>query len=261
MATEKLTFYTENITVNPYECDIYGRWKPTAFFQRMSSAAGAHAEKLGFGFNALRENNVFWVLSRVKLAIYSYPQQYEQIRLRTWPKTYQQKLFFIRDFQLFNERDCLIAAASSAWVVIDGSTRRLVPPQKLEGLRLPNTPGEHGLDEPLEKIALPDGGEERFRQKVRYSDLDEVGHMNNGRYVERICDAFELQTYEKQEMAWIQINFDKETRYNEELAVFRQPMGDEDGLFGIKGLNLSTNARAFEALVKFCPINITLGMD
>jgi len=71
------------------------------------------------------------------------------ITLRTWPKTIQQKLFFIRDYEVLNASGKRIAAATSAWLVIDAAIRRMVP-SKSAAINLPGSPDRIGLDEPLE---------------------------------------------------------------------------------------------------------------
>lgn len=253
MLPDKPKEYVLTHEIGTYECDFLGRWKLSAIFQQLTEAAGNHAAQLGSGMDELGEYNLFWVYARIKLMVYRYPGAAERIRVQTWPKSLQQRLFYIRDFHLHDEQEKLIAAATSAWLVINGKDRKLVPPRKLEKLVLPNSPDKHGLDEPLEKLVMPDGGEECYRRTVRFSDLDVLGHMNNSRYVEGICDAFDLNRYQSQEISWLQVNFDTEVRFGEELAIFKHPMEDQKGLFGIRGLNVSNDTRAFEAAVQFRP--------
>jgi acyl-ACP thioesterase len=76
------------------------------------------------------------------------------------------------------------------------------------------------------------------------------GHTNNSRYIEAICDSFEIETFQRYEIDWIQINYDKEVRPNEVLSVNLIEMPGEELLFGLTGNNQTQQARAFEALVK-----------
>lgn len=78
--------------------------------------------------------------------------------------------------------------------------------------------------------------------------------MNNTRYVERICDAFDLDYYRAHQIAWMQVNYDKEVRYGEELAIYKKQTEGQDELFGLRGVNLSSDTRAFEAVVQFGPL-------
>jgi medium-chain acyl-[acyl-carrier-protein] hydrolase len=94
-------------------------------FNFMQDAASKHAEALGVSVRRLLSENYTWLLARLKIKIASYPGINERIQLATWPSGTQQ-LFALRDFELRNENDQVIAAAVSAWLVIDVQRRRPV---------------------------------------------------------------------------------------------------------------------------------------
>ncbi len=154
--------YKTTFPVNSFECDINRRWKPSAFFQHLTETAGKHADRLGCGYEIMFARNLFWVHSRMKIKFLRFPMDGEQITITTWPKTIQQKLFFVRDYQIHAADGSQLAAASSAWLVIDATSRRMVPPLTT-GLNLPSLPERVGLDEPLERLSVEDGGEERLK--------------------------------------------------------------------------------------------------
>lgn len=241
-------FFEKTERVNGFECDFNGKWKPSAIFQHLTEAASQHAELLGFGFNDMVARNLFWVHSRMKIEFYDFPKVWEEITIRTWPKTIQQKLFFIRDFEMLNASGERLAAATSAWLVINAATRRLVPTQVLN-LDLPVTPGRSGLDEPLEKLGLTQQGEEKLRVKASYSAVDMLGHATNSRYIEWICDCFDLDTYRNQRLDWMQINYDHEIRPGETVALLAHKPSEDDGLWTVEGTNLDNQTRAFESVL------------
>lgn len=238
--------YEESTRVNTYECDFSRHWKPAAFFQHLTEAAGIHAERLGWGFDVMFAQNLFWVHSRMKIKFFGFPQAGDVVTIRTWPKTIQQKLFYIRDYEVLNETGEKIAAASSAWLVINATTRRMVPPQTLT-LGLPTLAERFGLDEPLEKLGLPETGEERLRLRAGYSAVDMVGHVNNCRYIEWICDTFSLEDYQNRTLDWLQVNYDHEIRPAEEVALLVNGSTEDPGLWTVTGINRSNQTRAFES--------------
>ena len=245
--------FEKTFPVNTYDCDFEGRWKPTAFFQVMSESAANHADLLGVGYKAMLEAGYFWVLSRFKVRFLKYPHMGDLVHLKTWPKTIQQKLFYVRDFELFDQTDEPVALGSSAWLVLDANARRLVPPASLPGLTLPANPETFALDEPLEKLKIDDGGEVKVGQKASYSAIDLVGHVNNTRYIDLICDSVDFTHYQTREFDSLQINFDKEVRHGEEVEV-RETLLQEDPMkLGFVGNNLSQQTRAFEAVVQLRP--------
>lgn len=243
--TEQQPIYENTHRVKAFECDFGQRWKPAAFFQHLTEAAGVHAENLGFGFDAMLERNLFWVHSRMKIQFFEFPKVSDVVTIRTWPKTIQQKLFYIRDFEVLNAAGERIAAATSAWLVMDATARRMVTPQALN-LSLPSTPQRFGLDEPLQKLGLAQKGEEKGCVRAGYSAIDMLGHVNNSRYVEWICDTFPLEEYRRQPLEWIQVNYDHEIRPCEEVALLvNQPEADKH-LWTVEGVNRSNQTRAFE---------------
>ncbi|MRR30359.1 hypothetical protein EG834_08560, partial [bacterium] len=136
-ANPAFSIFEETIRVPGYECDSNQKLKPAAFFRYLTEAAGVHAIRLGAGFEAMHERNLFWVHSRMKIKFLRFPKIGECITLRTWPKTIQQKLFFIRDYVVLDEAGEKVALASSAWLLIDSVSRRMVPSLSA-GIELPS---------------------------------------------------------------------------------------------------------------------------
>jgi medium-chain acyl-[acyl-carrier-protein] hydrolase len=245
---ENTTLYEETIRIDAFECDLNRKWKPASFFQHLTEAAGIHAALLGVGFDAMLEQNLFWVHSRMKIKFFKFPIAGEKVTIRTWPKTIQQKLFFIRDFELLDTAGERLAAATSAWLVINSETRRLVQPQSLT-LELPHLTEQIGLPEPLDRLNVSPDGEEKLCLRAGYSAVDLVGHVNNSRYVEWICDAFEMETYNRRTIDWLQINYDHEIRAGEEVSILARPAEEDAATWELEGINRSSSSRAFEAVL------------
>jgi len=173
----------------------------------------------------------------------------EQITIRTWPKTIQQKLFFIRDYEILSAQGDLLAAATSAWLMMNMQSRRLVPPSALQ-LNLPQNPRQ-ALAEPLEKLISPADGEEKLRLRAGYSAIDVVGHVNNARYIEWVCDAFPTSWHQQHQLAALQINYDREVHPEDEVVVKVAPIDGQPGAFALAGHNLTQNTEAFTAAVSW----------
>ncbi len=249
MITDNNIFQT-TLSINAFECDINQRWKPAAFFQHLTETAGDHAALLGCGFETMYARNLYWVHSRMKIKFFRFPLAGEKITITTWPKTIQQKLFFVRDYLVEAQDGALLAAASSAWLVIDATARRMVPPLAA-GLQLPAMPDKIGLDEPLERLQVPDDGHERLSLRAGYSAVDMLGHVNNSRYVEWICDTFPLETHRRNSLDWMQINYDKEILPGEDVTVTSLNSPEDPAMWTLRGINQTNGTRAFEAVVKW----------
>ncbi len=248
MDTEDTLIYKDTIKVNYFECDFNNRWKPSAIFQHLTETAGCHAEQLGFGIERMASHNLFWVHSRMKIKFFHFPTGGEQVIINTWPKTIQQKLFYIRDFEVFDMKSHQVAAATSAWLIIDATTRKMVSPHTLQ-LGLPALSTRKGLDETLEKINMNGDSKEKLQTTAGYSAVDIVGHVNNSRYIEWICDSFPMETYRNQAVDWLQINYDHEVRPGEKVSILaNNPDGDANSWL-VEGINRSNGNRAFTAMM------------
>lgn len=236
--------------VGANECDQRGRLMPANVFRMMTEMAGINAEQLGFGFQKMLARECYWVLSRLKVRFLRQPLSGETLCWRTWPKGYQQKLFFIRDFEVLDDAGQAVMLASSAWLVIHAATRRLMPPARLPGIDLPYLSGRVALDEPLEKL-LVENPVESLVVQARYSDVDLLGHMNNARYVEAICDALPAELMTSRDLKTIQVNYDKEVRLGDQVSI--RLVEQSQNVWGLEGFNLTSAQSAFTAQVQFCP--------
>ena len=246
----------ENVGLEVFEqvpsndCDLTGRFTPANVFKKMTELAGINAIQLGFGFEEMLAHGLYWVLSRLKVKFLRRPNAGERLQWRTWPKTIQQKLFYVRDFEVLDENQKVIMLASSAWLVIHATRRSLMPPNRLPGLDLPSLEHLVALDENLEKLLVTDANE-AFVMTARYSYIDMLGHMNNARYVDAITDAVPFDLMSKRELDWIQVNYDKEVRPGERLSIRVAELSEN--LFGVEGFNLDSEQQAFTARLKFLP--------
>lgn len=239
-----LPVWTETTSVKPYETDFLGLWKPHCFFQAFQQAATCHAEHLGVGYQAMLSQGIAWLLARLKLKILRRPSLDEPLTVQTWPRGLQQKIFFMRDFWIMDTAGEKIAAATSAWLLVDLEKRGLVKPDPAILERLPANPGRLALDEQIDRINLPESLEERFKVDASYSTVDLIGHVNNARYVEWAADCFPLEWYRTHQPDTIQINYAGEVKPGEIVSVrTAQP---DPLTWLVAGENTANGTRAFE---------------
>jgi acyl-ACP thioesterase len=240
--------HTETFSVPAIECDFNREWKPSAIIQHLTEIAGTHAAQLGVGFDDMLARNLFWIHSRMRLKFFGYPNANQQLTIHTWPKTIYRRLLYIRDFEVLDEAGHRLVTASSAWVIINTLTRRMAPPSSVI-LNLPELRLPIGQDEPLERLDQARDGEERLRMHAGYSAVDLVGHVNNSRYVEWVCDAFPLDMYTHHKLDFLQINYEHEVLPGEDVAILVNPVAGEANRWAVEGRNLSNNTIAFQALI------------
>ena len=250
MTTTVPPIHSETFAIHPIECDFNQEWKPPAIIQHLTDIAGLHAAELGVGFDEMLSHDLYWVHSRMKIVYLGYPRANQVITIRTWPRTIYRRLIYIRDFEVVSEAGERLLAASSNWLIINAATRRMAPPRSVK-LTIPEVHIPIGMDETLERLESAHDGDERLRLMAGYSSVDLVGHVNNSRYVEWICDAFPLEMFKKRKLDFLQINYEHEVLPGEEVSVRVNQVGGETGLWAVEGHNLSNGTCAFQSLVRW----------
>lgn len=213
-------FREDTYKVHSYHTDSRSRLSLTAMLHFLQETAGNHATANGFGFDTLGASRLFWVLSRLTLRVAAYPGWNEELLLRTWSKA-PGALMGNRDFELLNAQGEVVAAASTAWLMVDVASRR---PQRIERFAsaFPHVLDRHAIPDPPEKLPpVPtDENTETSRAKeIALSDMDMNGHVNNACYVRWTLDAFPHHWQDGREVRALEVNFLHESHAGEHYAV------------------------------------------
>ncbi len=185
MDNKSLRVYRDTFRVRYRDTGRNGKLKLAGWFDALQEAAADHAERLGFGFDAMLAARRHWVLNRLRLEILREPVSGETLEIETWPSA-PERLFARREFRV-NIAGELVGRASSRWAVIDAVTLR---PRRLEELAeaMPdNSDRKVWSDFPDRLPDAPDDGE-GFTVPVRYTLEDVNGHMNNAEYAGLVQD-------------------------------------------------------------------------
>ena len=189
--------------VRSYECGPDGRVTLPNVCNYLQEAASMHAASLGFGkgdFAAAGEN-ISWVLTRMAVKMNRYPKWEDELTVETFPRG-GRKIVAWRDFEVKDAKGETLGVASSEWMIIDLSTRKIhAIPEKVFAANDPKNVPVLGLD-PFSKFRFPDcGGETPPPRSVEFpgagaprprngmaftamkSQIDLNGHVNNVHYL------------------------------------------------------------------------------
>jgi len=222
-ASDKKTI--ERCAVTCYDTDVAHCLKPGAFMDLAQEIAYVSARSLGFGYEDLQRYGTAWVLSRMHVEFPATPRWRDVVELQTWHKGFEGP-FYVRDFRMLGADGKPAVLATSSWLIIDLSTRRLLRREHLEGkLPLDTECPDSAIDTPCGKVVLPaEGVEEVAAHTVAYSDVDIVGHANNAKYVVWAMDCLPFEEVASRRVRSLRINFNKETRPGETVALLRAPV-------------------------------------
>ena len=171
----------------------------------MQEAAANHAEVLKVGGEELVEQDLMWVLSRLRLRMHSIPKWHDHIVVETWPSKRTKGVRAHRDFRVVDNAGVEVGVASSMWLLLSRKNRRPVRiPEFLDQSRWP------GLEEDL----LVDSAVESFTEgqykkdfDVCVTHLDFNNHVNNVCYLEWAMNSLPTDVVENYRIQDIVLNF------------------------------------------------------
>jgi medium-chain acyl-[acyl-carrier-protein] hydrolase len=211
--------FEKEFRIHVYEIGPDSRLTQSSLFDYFQDIASDHAIELGFGRDDLMKENHFWVLSRMYAEINIVPSWQEKIIIKTWPNGID-KLFAMRNFEVFYPDGRHIASASSSWLIVDNTTRKICRPDNhLAGFVPGSIENEVPVKNPgkLEFTAVNKNTKPSFR--VKHSDIDVNLHTNNVRYLKWVTDTYSLDFIMTHSPYSVEINYIAESRYDEEIII------------------------------------------
>ena len=201
--------YTEWFTLYSFQEDENCTARVQALCDYMQDAAGNHAAVLGVSMERLGQDDLAWVLARIRVTPESLPAVHERILVETWPVGVE-GLQFRRDFVLRREDGSIIARAVTHWIVISTATRKVCRvPAFIAEIALSNT--ATALEDTKSK--LPEAGPEfetcSFR--ARLADVDRNHHVNNVRYMDWILESVPENVRATMQLADMEVLFRAES--------------------------------------------------
>ena len=183
--------YQIETVITPSLCDAEGLLDWGRAFGLFMDLASLHSEELGTGVRAMLERDLFWLAARSRARFRRRPRVGERVTLQTWPDR-PGKVRVLRSYRILQGEEEL-AAAKTDWAVLRVSTQSLaqltgVFPPQLEFDLPPACP------EPFARLRREFGPEDVCGEyRVRSTDIDLGGHVNNAAYLPVLLGSFSTQ--------------------------------------------------------------------
>lgn len=181
------------------------------------NTAGVDAHNKGFGIDALGQENLAWVLSRIAVEIDRRPGQYSEFDVHTWVSE-NGRLISTRNFEGVDDRGNMFCRGVSQWCLLDFARRVPVALERLGGrfdVFLNDTPAP--CDPPRKLLAVEP--EQSVRHRVAYSDIDFNSHMNTMRYLVLMFDMLPIELLRENRPLRLDAHFIRECRFGQILTV------------------------------------------
>ena len=170
----------------------------------LEDTAGMHSNLVGYGLNDIEKTGLTWILLNWKVKIIKRPLYGESILVKTWARN-TIKFYTFRDFEVYNDRNELIAIASSKWVLLDAKTMTLTKiSNELIGKYNPENKAVFSNEKEIGKLTFPTQYESMLPYTIQRKDIDINKHVHNVSYLdfayevlpEKVYDNSILDTFE-----------------------------------------------------------------
>ncbi|WP_410513416.1 thioesterase [Paenibacillus sp. BR2-3] len=218
--------WTEDHKVHASDTDYRSQGKLSFILDIMQRAADSAVTSLGFSLEQMMQADMGWMMITLDLEFSRSPRQNDILSLRTWSKGTKGALWQ-RDYRIFDSSSTEIGAARSIWALVDITKRKILRPNALPGNVEHYTGDSVGLMPDKVTIPLEVSLNEAYRYEVRYSGLDNNGHLNNARYGDLCCDVLPLAEFEGKNLRRFRITYLQEATYGDEMVVSSSAMTEE----------------------------------
>lgn len=234
-------------SISSADTDMFARIRMGSLANLLIQSATRSADHLNVGYDSIRQQKLFWVLSRLTIEIYKPMSWYESCIVETWPKDVQ-KILYIRDFIVRDEKGEETAKATSGWLGIDIDTKR---PRTIDSSGNPlftRLKDRNALDISPEKLfPVKDG--EVSEIKTSYYDIDLNGHVTARRYIDWMMDTFEVEFHQNNYPKIVSINYLNEIWPGEIIQITKNRQAEKTYVF--EGINKIRNTIAFRGKIGF----------
>ena len=215
--------FEHDFIIPPSACDFSGRLSYPGAFSVFMDLATEHAERLGVGLSAMRKKDRFWLTVKTKILYFERPAISETVRLLTWPEE-PGPLRFNRSYEL-RRGDALLIAGRTEWAVMNTSTGTLAPSADIMPAGMVYARGS-ALTESYARIPARFEGEPCARYRVRATDIDLGGHMNNAAYPRALFSVLSSEEVSARKIRSIDLIFRAPCYEGEELELYKREAGD-----------------------------------
>ena len=223
------------------ECGIGDKLYASVLIGDLQEAAEQSSYTLGYGTDFLKENNICWIILRMHIEIDRLPEWHERLKIRTWA-TGLEKIYYGREFEIYDSEGNRIGKASSTWILADWNTHRPVIANKRPELppAVVQSP-EFVFGESCPKISFPDksviaeaSDKPVIKKYADYTELDRNRHVNNSRYTAWAYDALFKSGYDVSAVRSISIMYNSEVKQGEKVELYIAETNGKIAVYGYK---------------------------
>lgn len=207
--------FQQSIRPRTFESGPWGYLKYNRLHDYLQNAAADHAEDLGVSFDFLKPRGLAWIISRFHIQIERAPFMDEEFSIETWPSQLQ-RLYAIREWRVLGQEGAPMAAATSAWLLVNAKNWRPCRPER----HLPDFPTYNlrMVEDSFPRLPDLHSEDEMKHFQVRMHDLDLNRHVNNAVYLEWALESVPEKIWNEMRLAEVECAFNGMAFYGDNIV-------------------------------------------
>lgn len=227
-----------DFTIDYEYVDKYNKLTYKGFLRYLLEAGSKHSDIAGYGLKDISKTGLVWLVMGWKLKIFDRPSFDSIIHVETW-YTESEKVCSYRDYKMYNDKNELIAIATSKWLLFNQNTNTIARITK-DIISAYNPNDEHVFDEIIPKLYEPKGEAiTTYNYSIMRRDIDTNNHVHNTNYLDIAIECLPEETYENMSYNMVEIMYKTQALLGDRTTSFYYHENDGDYVV-IKSKDLST---------------------
>jgi len=180
--------HTRTFRVRHYECDAYGHLNNANYLRYMQESAYDASAAAGYDLDRYSQMGRQWLIRETEIE-YLLPLYYnDRVAVKTWVADFR-RATSRRIYEFHNTADGTLAARGSTnWAFLDAKTYRpvTIPAEMISAFMPEGMSNTRPPRRIFPKAPTPPPGVFSMLRKVRWHDIDRLGHVNNAVYLEYV---------------------------------------------------------------------------
>lgn len=232
--------YSRDYLVHYYEIDKKRKLSIPSLIHYFEDIALLNSEERTLTLDYYDENKLGWMLIQWEIVINRLPSFRETVKINTTPTAY--KVYFAnREYEILDKEGNSLITAKSVWILADMETRKPSRiPDKMYDCFGVDRKNEYTFYR-LEELQPINEGKYNSTVRVRHTDLDSNGHVNNVRYIEWALDSMPFGSLGDFCASKIRTIYRKELNLDDEAKIITNIQENEKGLVSVHSIFNDSN--------------------
>ena len=179
--------YTGQMRMRHDELDAFGRAHPSSYLRHLAQIAIDASSDAGFDSRWYEAAGARWLVRRTTFTVLRPVRAEAALSFRTWVEDFR-RVRSRRRYEVSNPDGAPAVTAVTDWVFVDlGTGRPRRVPREMEPRFVAGAVS--GSARPQWRAPAPPANPGRSTYRVRWADLDALGHMNNAAYLDVLMQA------------------------------------------------------------------------